>query len=120
MPFYRSMYSVREWRDLMRQFQARRNELGLRREDAEQRLGCTEGIMKHWEASLWVPGANYLILWAKLLGCRIVLVPDESASIQGAGGSSHPVKAQEPVDNDRRNKVPVKGGSQSVCSASPA
>jgi hypothetical protein len=88
----------------MRAFQDRRIAIGLNRWDAEYQLGCAEKAMAAWEAGLKTPGANYLILWADMLGCDIVLVPrNEQSSISQAA------QVQGGSYNDGTRNLPVEG-----------
>jgi hypothetical protein len=108
---YRLLYGVPEWRSLMRQFQSRRNELAVVREEAEERLGCSEGVMKHWEAGLKVPGILYLLAWAKMLGCRIVLVPlDEPVQLSGR----QEIQVEKHLDTIERLEFSFEGRSCTV------
>jgi hypothetical protein len=98
----------------MRDLQARRNALGLKREQVEEWIGCDEGKLKHWEAGLKVPGAQYLMAWLDVLGCKLAVTPDETVV------SRLPRKIQEHLDQVRRVQLPVQAGSRSLDAAPPA
>lgn len=65
--------------NLIKQFQARRYELGLTQPDVDQRLGVASGLCAKWEIGNRKPTLFNAYCWAEALDCEIKLeIRDDS------------------------------------------
>lgn len=59
--------------DLIKQFQARRYDLGLTQPDVDQLIGVAPGLVAKWEIGNRKPTLFNAYCWAEALGCSIKL-----------------------------------------------
>jgi len=67
--------------DAIRQLVQTRNRLGWSQLVAEEKIGCSEGLLPKWESGKRRPSLTWLLMWARALGYDVFL--DSSVVLNG-------------------------------------
>ena len=58
--------------DLIGELVSKRKQLGMSQAELNDRLGMSEAMVAEWESMARLPGAFFLMCWAKALGIKFV------------------------------------------------
>lgn len=67
---------ARVYDPLIRQLVEQRHKTGMTQAELNDRIGCTDGLLAKWEATICYPTAYHLMLWAEALKMTVTIQPE--------------------------------------------